>query len=561
MLSGNLNRRGSVDLERLAQLAARQHWMDRFVLPLLAVLFTFSIALAARQYLAVFFPSVKLPGWVVAAAGFLALESVYAAGLHLRLRTPLSLRALEFALLLLPVYGGLWAAEMREKHAFLSLSSFRDPRLFIPLGLAAFAWSFARDYGVVFARLGDIARDVGDQGAATFSWEGEAYFSDYAVGQERSRAVGYFTRRLLFYAFLACLCEALVIEAFPHRAAGLPGWRRITSLGVVLMLFSGLLLQACVYLYRLHSIWREVGIKVQGDLIPQWLRAGFVFVCLVTAAALLLPWGLSPFSFTAGVQSIGNWLAGGFRMPLPEQGVVQPSFGPPVTAAPLAEGGGSWLALVLYFGLSLILAVTIVGMVLGIIGLLIIGFLQDEWERLPALLKLPAYVYLWLKETAAQLLALAARGLTKGSRLAARFQRISSRFASAVTEREKPVRQRVPPSTFALYIRHLFVLMVEAAQAGGLPPKASHTPLEYTQGLAQHLGCGQQELEEFTQYYLKARYSGKGLSEDIRPVVDALWQQIMGVLKTQRIRAQGEHEQRESGEDQSGELLDRGHAG
>ena len=94
----------------------------------------------------------------------------------------------------------------------------------------------------------------------------------------------------------------------------------------------------------------------------------------------------------------------------------------------------------LYFGLSLILAVTIVGMVLGIIGLLIIGFLQDEWERLPTLLKLPAYVYLWLKETAAQLLALAARGLTKGSRLAARFQRISSRFASAVTEREKPVR-------------------------------------------------------------------------------------------------------------------------
>ena len=202
MLSGNLNRRGSVDLERLAQLAARQHWMDRFVLPLLAVLFTFSIALAARQYLAVFFPSVKLPGWVVAAAGFLALESVYAAGLHLRLRTPLSLRALEFALLLLPVYGGLWAAEMRRK-ACLSVvgAAFGIQRLFIPLGLAAFAWSFARDYGVVFARLGDIARDVGDQGAAAFSWEGEAYFSDYAVGQERSRAVGYFTRRLLFYAF------------------------------------------------------------------------------------------------------------------------------------------------------------------------------------------------------------------------------------------------------------------------------------------------------------------------------------------------------------------------
>ena len=34
-------------------------------------------------------------------------------------------------------------------------------------------------------------------------------------GPRAFRAVGYFTRRLLFYAFLACLCEALVIEAFP----------------------------------------------------------------------------------------------------------------------------------------------------------------------------------------------------------------------------------------------------------------------------------------------------------------------------------------------------------
>ena len=86
-----------------------------------------------------------------------------------------------------------------------------------------------------------------------------------------------------------------MIEAFPHRAAGLPGWRRITSLGVVLMLFSGLLLQACVYLYRLHSIWREVGIKVQGDLIPQWLRGRFC-VCLSGNCRGPSP-ALGPFAF------------------------------------------------------------------------------------------------------------------------------------------------------------------------------------------------------------------------------------------------------------------------
>ncbi|NLA58142.1 MAG: hypothetical protein GX855_04485, partial [Firmicutes bacterium] len=340
----------SIERARLAQFAAKQHWMDRFVLPILAALFTLSILLLGRQYLAVLAPGVNIPGWLVAAGGLLALESVYAAGFHLRLRTPVSIRAAELALMLLPVYLGLWAGGIGQQYALLSLGGFRDPKLLVPLILAVFAWGFARGYGMVFARLGDIARDVGDQGAATFSWETEAYVSDYRIGQERSRAVDYFIRRLLFCAFLTCLFDALVIEAFPDRIA-MPNWQGVTGIAVVLMLFSGLLLQACAYLYRLRSIWREVRIAVPRNLTRQWLWASLVFVALVLCLAVLLPWGLSPLNFTAMMEMVGRWLAEGFKLEAPQHSSGESVFAPPVRPTPLQVADTSWLAAALALAL------------------------------------------------------------------------------------------------------------------------------------------------------------------------------------------------------------------
>ncbi|NLY30847.1 MAG: DUF4129 domain-containing protein [Firmicutes bacterium] len=539
----------SLEHAKLAQLAVRQHWMDRFILPLLAVVFTLSILLLARQYLAVLAPAVYIPGWLVAAWGLLALESVYAAGFHLRLRTPISLRILEFALMLLPVYWGLWAGGIGQSYSFLSSKSFGDPQLLVPLGLAVFAWGFARGYGIVFAGLGDIARDVGDQGAATFSWETESYFSDYRIGRERSRAVDYFTRRLLFYAFLICLFDALVIEAFPDRLTAMPNWRGATGFVVVLMLFSGLVLQACVYLYRLHSIWREVGISVQGDLSKQWLWASLAFVSLVIALALILPWGVSPFDFTAAMGMMTRWLEGGFKMPVPQQGIEQPAFVPPVRKPPMEAGSGSWLAAALYLALMLLLTLLVLGVALAIIGLVIIGFLQEEWERLPALLRLPVYIYLWVKETAAQLMAVLAAGAAEGKKLVGRLRQAGSRLTSAVHKEEKDSRKGSSPSTPALYIRHLFVLMVEDAKQGGLSPKVDHTPLEYAEDLAKHLGKGQEDLEEFTEYYLKARYSREELSTDVCSAADVLWQRVMAAIDAWRGGAEEEQESVEKGED------------
>ncbi|NLY52787.1 MAG: DUF4129 domain-containing protein [Firmicutes bacterium] len=390
---------------------------------------------------------------------------------------------------------------------------------------------------------------MGDQGAATFSWETEAYFSDYRIGQERARAVDYFIRRLLFYAFLTCLFDALVIEAFSHRLTAAANWRGVTSFAVMLMLSSGLLLQACVYLYRLHSIWREVGISVQGNLTKQWLWGSLVFVSLVIALAVLLPSGLSPFSFTATMEIMSRWLEGGFKVAVPQQVVEQPAFGSPVRTPPGQAGGVSWLAAALYLALLLLLTLSVLGVILAIIGLLITAFLQEEWERLPAVLRFPVYIYLWLKETAAQLMAMLAAGVTEGRKLMERLHQAGFRLTSAVSQEQKASQKGSPPSTPALYIRHLFVLLVKAARQGGVSPEASHTPLEYTEGLARRLGKGQEDLEEFTEYYLKARYSREELSADVCSAADVLWQRIMAVIDAWRAGTEEKPESLERRED------------
>ena len=104
-----------------------------------------------------------------------------------------------------------------------------------------------------------------------------------------------------------------------------------------------------------------------------------------------------PFDFTAAMGMMTRWLEGGFKMPVPQQGIEQPAFVPPVRKPPMEAGSGSWLAAALYLALMLLLTLLVLGVALAIIGLVIIGFLQEEWERLPALLRLPVYIYLWVK--------------------------------------------------------------------------------------------------------------------------------------------------------------------
>ena len=73
--------------------------------------------------------------------------------------------------------------------------------------------------------------------------------------------------------------------------------------------------------------------------------------------------------------------------------------------------------------------------------------------------------------------------------------------------------------------------------------------MEYAEDLAKHLGKGQEDLEEFTEYYLKARYSREELSTDVCSAADVLWQRVMAAIDAWRGGAEEEQESVEKGED------------
>ncbi|NMB12017.1 MAG: DUF4129 domain-containing protein [Firmicutes bacterium] len=520
------------DIDRILKLVRQQgHWLERFILPGLAGIFTISLLVLARQYLAVLAPRITVPGWVMMVGAIAAIESIYAAGFHLRMRTPMSLRIAEFAVVLGLVYAGLRAGGVGHEAPFFSSVIWRDPQILVPLLLVAGAWTLARGYGQTFVWLGDIAREVGDQGAATFSWETESYLSDFQVSSGRARAVGYFTRRFLFYVCLACLCKAVIIESFSDRLGPLVHWNSMTNVATVSLLASGMLLQACVYLYRLRVIWQEVGVPVCADLPRQWLWSSLVSVGLVLVVAVVLPAGLSPLNFSDTMEMLARWMGAGMEFSLPQShhdggtGYLSPAarMGPPEV------GTFSWLVAILYFAMSAILVLLAVGAIAALIGLVLLTFFKGEWEKLHGLARFPIYIYLWLRETARQLISLLAAGARRGQQLYRRLKEARPTLPIG-KDTEKMLSERMPPSAAALYIRHLYALLIEATGRYGLGPHTGQTALEYSVGLGSRLDGAQEELELLTDYYLQARYSRYGFSAGIRPVVDSLWKSVMAAV-------------------------------
>lgn len=520
---------GNPNVERVLQLSRRQtHWLERFVMPGLACLFSISVLALACQYITVLLPRVFIPRWLVAVGALAALESVYAVGFHIRLRTPISLRVAEFAIVLGLAYGCLRAGRVGLTYPWLSAAVWREPEIVVSLLLVAGVWGLARGYGQTFVWLGDIAREVGDQGAVTFSWEVESYLSNYRIGADRAQALGYFTRRYLFYAWTACIFNAIIIEAFPDRLVHLVGWHSVTNLATLGLLLSGMLLQACVYLYRLQVIWNEVGIPVGRELPRQWLFSSVAFVCLVLALAVILPAGVSPLSFSRTMETVTSWIGAGVDISLPEREIRN--------SGPFASSSGSigptevsksgWLIAILYFTILVILGLLALVALIALVGLVLYVFFRDEWERLHGLARIPVYVYLWVKETLRELIRIVKKGAKEGRRLWGKLQRAKD-AGKEDRASEQDLQGKSAPSVPVLYIRHLFVLLMKDAARSGLVPRASQTPLEYSAGLSHRLDDGQEELELLTDYYVRARYSNHEFTPGIRPVVKSLWEKVM----------------------------------
>ncbi|NLK08120.1 MAG: DUF4129 domain-containing protein [Firmicutes bacterium] len=516
------------------------HPLNRIIMPLLAAGLVTSLLTIARQFSMVFWSAVEIPAWLIILSGGIALFSVYTTEIHLKMRTPLSLRGLEFVLVMVFAYILLHFTGHGDNYGLLSLAWFRDLSMLGSMFFPAAAWLFARGYGQTFVYLGDIARDVGDQGAVTFSWEAESLLSEYRVTRERTHAVSYFVRRFLFYGLVCCIASAVAIDTFANRLRLLPYWHLATSLAVLGYLFTGMMLQASVYLYRLQVIWQKVGIRIEQKLPRQWLWSSTGFIVLMLLFAVSVPTVLSPFNLSETVESLGSWLGRGLDFALPQGEVSsQPSHGNDASMA-VGDGKSDLLSKIVglfYFLMSIFMTLAVLGIGLGVIGMVLMGIFQKEWERFGGLARLPVFVYMWLKNMFAVIKKLFRLAVRRGKGLMDKSTMILSKTPKAPAPGGIPARPGRSPSAPALYIRHLFVELVGFLDKHGIGPKANETALEYGLHIGRTFPEAKIEIHKLTDLYLLARYSLCDFSTETKLAAKTLWDIIMAHLKQQMMEA------------------------
>lgn len=456
--------------------------MVKRILPLLASLFTFAFWASAMKFSAPLFSGFSPPPWlwILLLAG--SLESSYFAAFFLTPRTPYLVRLLELVLLFVPLY--------------LFYGAFKLDLLY-PALLVFMAWLTARSYGSQFVTMEKVADTLGDQGASTVKWEYESLTSKNAYG---SIPMEYFWWRLFSFAFV------LVVLAIVTRVQGAS-----FELGFLGLLFvvSGLMLQGCVYLFRLQMLWGFARAEVDKGLPRLWLRHLGLFVLLAALLVSLAPVNYSPLT-AARLGSIVAGLWGGavdFSLPqIPSQEPVPPAQEGLDFVVEEGEPGLAGILVALLF----LLFFSLVGLVLIFsLGLFVLALAKGEVERLRGLPNLLVRMYLTLRKVFVS--ALKRLGL---SGLASLFpDERSSEIFTRLAERQqeplgKPGREDKPTGVRAMLRR-----IINRASKKGLIYQPSQTALEYGEVLEGRLATNKATVEEFFRGYQEVRYSFQKLSK------------------------------------------------
>lgn len=514
----------------LALLAAHQsHWLERILLPALAVGFTTCILTLARSYVLILAPTVTVPAWVPLAGSFAALESVYLTPLLRKARAPVTTRVIELGLLLAAVYLLLRVSGRPDLLPVLPFSVWRKPQVYVPLLLVAFGWLQGGAFGDQFLSLGSL-RDVQvSYTSGNLSWEQEALLSRHRADTGRASAVSYLSRKVLFYPFIFGLLAAIVVEGFPNRLTQQPGWAWPVLLATSGMLLTGLAMQGCVYLYRMETIWREAQVEVDRDLPSQWVFGLFLFLMVLVGAGTVLPAGLSPLRFTNVMYWLGSRLS-----PLLEFGFGNQrttSTGPDSSMPGLNlafSQDTSFILGLIQLAVMLVTGAACVAVLLVVIGALVAAFVGSEIEKLPALIRLPVLIYLWIRSLVLQLVFYGKRAV-KASR---RYLR-SAHPAGSQTDQEgeHTADGAAPPSALALYVRHLFLSMVRLGQRHGVPKTPGQTPIEYGRAMERMFEPVREHVEQLTALYIQARYSLRPLHESVRAAAKSAWEQAYDYIE------------------------------
>lgn len=512
------------------------HWVERFTLPLLAVVFTVALLTLLRHSLLSFLFSLNVPFWVLAVGGAASIENVYVAPLMVKARAPFTLRFLDFSTWMVATYALLRLAAGVGEGLSLSWSAIKSPEVYPSLALVGFAWYLGGSFGKQFLYLGSLTDLVGDTGAGALSWEQEAIMSEYTVDRGRIHAMTEFSRRVLYYPFLFSLLAAVAFELNKASLARSQGWSWTPLLAMAVLLLSGLALQGYVYLYRLQTIWREARVQPVNGLVSAWSKNLTCIVLLTVLLAVLLPAGISPISF----EKLMDWFArvGSGLSAFQPLSTSPESGAPSVSSAPFAGGldstEPSLLEALIPLLFMLLQVLFFVAALLAFLGFCLVTLISNELERFSGLMRIPVLVYLWAREVVRQISSslrlLGHRGGRVVRFLVERSQQRFSSIPAGVGEdvHEEPGQE---PSAVALYVRYLFRRLVRLAAKQGYGPQAAQTPSEYSHYLAAKLDRNSYTvLQELTKWYTEARYSSHPLPDRLRAEVKMLFEAIQSAI-------------------------------
>lgn len=274
-----------------------------------------------------------------------ALESAYYAAYFLTPRTPWSVRLVELAVWLVPLY-------------FLSGRSWADSLW--PAFLTFVSWLTARGYGSQLVTMERVADVLGDQAASTVSWEYESLTSS-----SNDLAIGFFWRRLIVFG----LGIAVLAVASHGRTAAEPSSLALAlRLAANLAVISGLALQAGAYLFRLEILWSYAQAVVDGSLTRLWFRNLGLVLLVLLLVVNLAPVNYSPLT----AETVGKWASRLFQQEV-DMTAFQESAGQESPSLP--RGEQEWvepeepgLAAVILAVLILFLFGSLVMMVLAALG-------------------------------------------------------------------------------------------------------------------------------------------------------------------------------------------------
>lgn len=392
---------------------------------------------------------------------------------------------------------------------------------------------------VIWFLSGMYARDLlqleGDEKILKFR-DMEGYISDR--GSARRALVS----RVFMVGFIITLITALVhldYETFQR----IPLIRPADLLNVILYFILSLVLFSQTHFAILRAAWAWDRYPVVSGMTRRWTIFSLIFLCIVGAAAFLLP-----TRYSLGLLSTLNMLVtilGSalyvllFLVTLPIIAIfnlILSLFGkqevanqlpPPQLPKPIAPAPGApvpWL--------DILKSVLFWIMLLTVVGYAFYQYLRQNQELLERLKRVP--VLSWLID-AWQLILASLKGLNQqlGSAARQQLRRMRSRTAEGLA-RTAPGFIHLMRLTPRQRILFFYLAMIRRGGESGFPRKPSQTPYEYVETLSPNLPDAQEDIHAMTETFLEARYSRHEITPEHVNLVKAYWERVRRAFRSWR---------------------------